>query len=46
LARGHHARPVEVRDAATVELDDADAVVDVKMLGEVGLDGAYAGGDY
>jgi hypothetical protein len=45
LARGHHARRVQVGDAAAVELDDADCVVDVGVLAQRGLHGRDAGGD-
>lgn len=45
LARGHHARRVQVGDAAAVELDDADRVVAVVVPAEVGLHGGDAAGD-
>jgi hypothetical protein len=45
LTRSHHPRTIEVGDLATVELDDADAVVDVAVFGEIGLHGGDAAGD-
>ena len=45
LAGGHHARAVEIGDAAAVELDDADGVVAVVVFPQLGLHGRDAGAD-
>lgn len=45
LAGCVHARAVEVRDLAVVEFHHADAVVDIAVLGEVGLESCHTEGD-
>lgn len=46
LTRRHHAGRVKTRNLAAPELDDADAIVDVAVLAQVGLHGGDAeGGD-
>ena len=42
LPGSHHATGIEISNLATVELDDADTVVDIAVLGELGLQGGDA----